>query len=164
MASRGIRPPAILFLLTGTVALWSCVVPDDTSTLAKEDPTTAAAKKEMVGLSEADLRMCAGFPTATADEGASGQIWSYERAVQRGNVNVVLPTFAVGPIPSVGGSLNVAPGGYCNTQVRIVDGRVAEVAYAGDNNLPNRRDGLCVSAVDACVVYARKQNKGRPGS
>ncbi|WP_246672577.1 MULTISPECIES: hypothetical protein [unclassified Mesorhizobium] len=150
MASRGIRLPAILFLLTGTVALWSCVVPDDTSKLAKEDPTTAAAQKEMVGLSEADLRMCAGFPTATADEGASGQIWSYERAVQRGNVNVVLPTFAVGPIPSVGGSVNVAPGGYCNTQVRIVAAMgcvSAPSTHASSMRANKTRAGLAVKGV-----------------
>ncbi|RVD59636.1 hypothetical protein [Mesorhizobium sp. M8A.F.Ca.ET.165.01.1.1] len=134
----------------------SCVVPDDTSRIAKVDPTAAAARKEMVGLSEADVRMCAGFPTATADAGGSGQIWTYKRVVQRGNLSIVVPTLSVGPVPALGGSLNVAPGGYCDTQVRMFGGRVAEVAYAGDNNLPNRRDALCVSTVDACVAYARQ--------
>ncbi|RUW48958.1 hypothetical protein [Mesorhizobium sp. M8A.F.Ca.ET.021.01.1.1] len=134
----------------------SCVVPDDTSRIAKVDPTAAAARKEMVGLSEADVRMCAGFPTATADAGGSAQIWTYKRVVQRGNLSIVVPTLSVGPVPALGGSLNVAPGGYCDTQVRMVGGRVAEVAYAGDNNLPNRRDALCVSTVDACVAYARQ--------
>ncbi|RUY87345.1 hypothetical protein EN974_32745, partial [Mesorhizobium sp. M7A.F.Ca.CA.001.12.2.1] len=85
-----------------------------------------------------------------------GQIWTYKRIVQRGNLSIVVPTLAVGAIPAVGGSVNVAPGGYCDTQIRMVDGRVAEVAYAGDNNLPNRRDALCVSTVDACVTYARQ--------
>ncbi|RUU12854.1 hypothetical protein EOD10_16610 [Mesorhizobium sp. M7A.T.Ca.TU.009.01.3.2] len=141
----------------------SCVVPDDTSRIAKVDPTTAAARKEMVGLSEADVRMCAGFPTATADAGRSGQIWTYKRIVQRGNLSIVVPTLAVGAIPAVGGSVNVAPGGYCDTQIRMVDGRVAEVAYAGDNNLPNRRDALCVSTVDACVTYARQHGQ-RPAA
>lgn len=100
--------------------------------------------------------MCAGFPTATADAGGSGQIWTYKRVVQRGNLSIVVPTLSVGPVPALGGSLNVAPGGYCDTQVRMVGGRVVEVAYAGDNNLPNRRDALCVSTVDACVSYARQ--------
>ncbi|MER8444293.1 hypothetical protein NKH52_13915 [Mesorhizobium sp. M1066] len=143
--------------------LSSCVVPDDTSRVAKVDPTAAAARKEMVGLSEADVRMCAGFPTATADAGRSGQIWTYKRIVQRGNLSIVVPTLAVGAIPAVGGSVNVAPGGYCDTQIRMVDGRVAEVAYAGDNNLPNRRDALCVSTVDACVTYARQHGQ-RPAA
>ena len=159
-----IRKLVPLVLLAGSSIVSSCVAPDDTSNLPKEDATTAAARKEMVGLSEADVRMCAGFPSATADAGGSSQIWTYQRTVQRGNLNVVIPTLAVGAIPTVGGSLNVNPGGYCNTQIRMVDGRVAEVAYAGDNNLPNHRDGLCVSTVDACVAYARQRHPVRAGA
>ncbi|TJW07457.1 MAG: hypothetical protein E5W82_23575 [Mesorhizobium sp.] len=161
MTSSRIRKLALLVLSASSSILSSCVVPDDTSSVAKEDATAAAARKEMVGLSAADVRMCAGFPTATADAGRSGQIWTYQRTVQRGNLNVVIPTLAVGAIPAVGGSVNVAPGGYCNTQIRMVDGHVAEVAYAGDNNLPNNRDGLCVSTVDACVEYARQRHQAR---
>lgn len=153
------RKLALIFLLASTSVLSSCVIPDDTSSVAKEDATAAAARKEMIGLSEADVRMCAGFPTATADANKSGQIWTYQRVVQRGNLNIVVPTLAVGAIPAVGGSLNVAPGGYCNTQIRMIDGHVAEVAYAGDNNLPNDRDALCVSTVDACVAYARQRGQ-----
>ncbi|AZO27056.1 MULTISPECIES: hypothetical protein [Mesorhizobium] len=156
MTSLRIRK--LVLVATGISILSSCVVPDDTSRVAKEDVTAAAARKEMVGLSEADIRMCAGFPTATADAGSSGQIWTYQRNVQRGNLNIAVPTMAVGAIPAVGGSLNVSPGGYCNTQIRMVGGHVAEVTYAGDNNLPNSIDALCVSTVDACVAYARQRN------
>jgi hypothetical protein len=152
-----IRKLALPVLVVGVQS--SCVIPDDTSHIAKVDPTAAAARKEMVGLSEADVRMCAGFPTATADVGGSGQIWTYKRVVQRGNLSIAVPTMAVGAIPAVGGSVNVAPGGYCDTQIRMANGRVAEVAYAGDNNLPNRRDALCVSTVDACVAYARQHSQ-----
>jgi hypothetical protein len=157
MTSSRIRKLALPVFTAGILS--SCVIPDDTSSLAKVDATTEAARKEMVGLSEADVRMCAGFPTATADAGGSGQIWTYQRAVQRGNLSIVVPTLAMGAIPAVGGSVNVAPGGYCNTQIRMVDGQVAEVAYAGDNNLPNSRDALCVSTVDACVAYARQRHQ-----
>ncbi|RWM74597.1 MAG: hypothetical protein E5X83_00500 [Mesorhizobium sp.] len=153
----------VVVLLAGSSIVSSCVAPDDTSNLSKEDATTAAARQEMVGLSEADVRMCAGFPTATADAGGS-QIWTYQRTVQRGNLNVVIPTLAVGAVPTVGGSLNVDPGGYCNTQIRMVGGRVAEVAYAGDNNTQNHRDALCVSMVDGCVAYARQRHQVRTGA
>ncbi|WP_376703333.1 hypothetical protein RQ479_29315 [Mesorhizobium sp. ISC25] len=161
MTSFHTRKLALLLLSASAAILSSCVMPDDTSSTAKEDATAAAARKEMVGLSEADVRMCAGFPTATADVGKSGQIWTYQRVVQRGNLNIVVPTVAIGPVPALGGSVNVAPGGYCNTQIRMVDGHVAEVAYAGDNNLPNNRDALCVSTVDACVAYARQYHPSR---
>jgi hypothetical protein len=164
MISFRIRKLILLVLLASSSIVSSCVAPDDTSKVTKEDATAAAARKEMVGLSEADVRMCAGFPTATADVGGSGQIWTYQRTVRRGNLNVVIPTLAVGAIPAVGGSLNVDPGGYCNTQIRMVDGHVAEVAYAGDNNLPNHRDALCVSTVDACVAYARQRHQIRTGA
>ncbi|AZO60658.1 hypothetical protein EJ078_16480 [Mesorhizobium sp. M1A.F.Ca.IN.022.06.1.1] len=157
MTSLRIRKLALV--AAGISILSSCVIPDDTSRVAKEDPTTAAARREMVGLSEADVRMCAGFPTATADVGPSGQIWTYQRSVQRGNLNIAVPTMALGAIPAVGASVNVAPGGYCNTQIRMLGGRVAEVTYAGDNNLPNSIDALCVSTVDACVAYARQRNR-----
>ena len=160
MTSSRIRKLALL--AAGISTLSSCVIPDDTSRVAKEDVTAAAARKELVGLSEADIRMCAGFPSATADVGSSGQIWTYQRTVQRGNLSIAVPTMAVGAIPAVGGSVNVAPGGYCNTQIRMVNGRVAEVAYAGDNNQPNSRDALCVSTVDACVAYARQHRHSAP--
>ncbi|RWI25011.1 MAG: hypothetical protein EOQ94_04935 [Mesorhizobium sp.] len=154
-----LRIRKLALVAAGISILSSCVIPDDTSRVAKEDATTAAARREMVGLSEADVRMCAGFPTATADVGPSGQIWTYQRSVQRGNLNIAVPTMALGAIPAVGGSVNVAPGGYCNTQIRMLGARVAEVTYAGDNNLPNSIDALCVSTVDACVAYARQRNR-----
>ncbi|MDX8453524.1 hypothetical protein RFM98_12220 [Mesorhizobium sp. VK9D] len=160
MTSSRIRKLALV--AAGISILSSCVIPDDTSRVAKEDVTAAAARREMVGLSEADIRMCAGFPSATADVGSSGQIWTYQRTVQRGNLNIVVPTLAMGAVPAVGGSVNVAPGGYCNTQIRMLNGHVAEVAYAGDNNLPNSRDALCVSTVDACVAYARQHRYSAP--
>lgn len=139
--------------------LSSCMIPEDTSRRISEHHVTAAAKKEMVGLSEADLRMCAGFPTASADLGEEGRIWTYQREVRRGSLNVVLPTNSVGFLPAVGGSVNVAPGGYCHTQVRLVSGRVKEVAFAGDNNEPNRLNALCVAMVDGCVAYAREHKR-----
>ncbi|MGX5801493.1 hypothetical protein ACWGS9_09640 [Bradyrhizobium sp. Arg314] len=160
MTSSRIRKLALV--AAGISILSSCVIPDDASRVAKEDVTAAAARREMVGLSEADIRMCAGFPSATADVGSSGQIWTYQRTVQRGNLNIVVPTLAIGAVPAVGGSVNVAPGGYCNTQIRMLNGHVAEVAYAGDNNLPNSRDALCVSTVDACVAYARQHRYSAP--
>lgn len=101
--------------------------------------------------------MCAGFPTASADLAEDGRIWTYEREVRRGTLNVVVPTNSLGILPALGGSVNVAPGGYCHTQVRLMDGRVTEVAFAGDNNEPNSLNGLCVAMVDGCVAYARQR-------
>ncbi|WP_330999196.1 hypothetical protein [Oryzicola mucosus] len=131
------------------------MVPDDTSRFMREEPVVRAARTEMLGLNGDDVRMCAGFPTRTATTSDGGQIWSYERAKPRGNINLVMPTGAAGLFPSVGGSANLAPGGYCNAQIRFEDGKVVKIAYAGDNNQPSSVNALCSSIVDGCVVYAR---------
>jgi hypothetical protein len=137
-------------LVASIGAVSSCVE----SQPARESTTVASARKTLVGMSEVDIRMCAGFPSRTVDI-ESGQIWTYERTVNRGGLNVSVPTFGLGTVPVPGGSVNVASGGYCNTQVRFARGRVVEVAYAGDNDLPRRRNALCTSIVDECVLYAR---------
>jgi hypothetical protein len=139
--------PAIFALLAGLAFQSSCVD-------GQEDATVAAARTALVGMSETDVRMCAGFPSRTADI-QSGQIWTYERTINRGGLNLALPNIDVGTIPALGGSLSVAPGGYCNMQVRFSNGRVAEVEYAGDNDLPRRRNALCEPLIDECVTYGR---------
>lgn len=121
---------------------------------AQESATVAAARASLLGLSEVDVRMCAGFPSRTVDI-ESGQIWTYERSVNRGGLNVVVPTLGIGALPVPGGSVNVSSSGYCNAQVRFSKGRVVDVAYAGDNDLPRRRNALCTTIVDECVIYAR---------
>lgn len=152
MPHRSALPGVLLVCAT---ALSSCVIPDDTSTRVGENATVYAARQEMIGLSETELRMCAGFPSAKAAAGEDGEIWTYQRTVQRGNMNVVLPSNSFGILPAVGGSLSMSQNGYCNTQVRLVEGRVVEIAFAGDNNQANSLNALCVNSVDSCVVYAR---------
>jgi hypothetical protein len=153
-----LRQEALAFLILSTATLSACMVPDDIKSVAGEDSTTSSARTEMVGLSEAELRMCAGFPDATADAGPQGQIWSFRRSAERGNTNLVLPATTFGAFPAVGGAINVAPSGYCHTQVRLVEGRVAEIEFSGDNNRPSGRNALCATMVDSCVAYARRKS------
>lgn len=152
-----LRQGAPCLLLTSSLMLVSCVSPDDTSSVVSEHATVASARQEMIGLSEAELRMCAGFPDATSDQGDAGQIWSFRRSTQRGNTNVVLPATTFGVLPAVGGAVNISPSGFCHTQVRLVAGRVAEVEFSGDNNRPGSRNALCATQVDSCVAYARRK-------
>jgi hypothetical protein len=144
-------PPARILALVASIGIASSCVE---SQQASESATVATARKALLGLSEVDIRMCAGFPSRTVDI-QSGQIWTYERTVNSGGLNVSVPTFGLGTVPVPGGSVNVASGGYCNTQVRFTNGKVVEIAYAGDNDLPRRRNALCTSIVDECVIYAR---------
>jgi hypothetical protein len=147
-----VRTPALILLFAGLAALFSCV--------EREAATVAVARTALLGLTDVDIRMCAGFPSRTVDI-ESGQIWTYERAINRGGLNVALPTIGVGALPGLGGSVNVAPGGYCNTQLRFAKDRVVDIAYAGDNDLPQRRNALCTTIVDECVAYARRPRRER---
>jgi hypothetical protein len=152
------RNAAILILAT-TV---SCSVPPDTSTVIREDKTVKAARTAMVGLSEADIRMCAGFPTYGAAITPTEKIWTYQRTYNRDNLSVGVSSLALGPMPGVTGATGVGAPGFCNTQVRFVDGKVTQVEFAGDNNTARRINGLCVSTIDRCVVYA--QSRGKPAT
>ena len=138
------------------------MVPDDIRSFAGEQSTVAAARTEMVGLTEAELRMCAGFPDATSDVGDDGQIWSFRRSAQRGNANLAVPATTYGVLPAIGGAINVAPSGYCHTQVRLVERTVAEVEFSGDNNRPSGTNALCATMVDSCVAYARRKSGASP--
>lgn len=159
MTHRPRRLLKLVIVFAGIALPSSCAIPDDddTSAFVHEDATVAAARKELIGLSEAEIRMCAGFPSATADVGGAGKIWTYRQTLPRGTLNVAVPTVAVGPLPGLGGSVNVSSGGYCHTQVRLVDSQVAEVAFAGDNNTTRSINALCASMIDECVIYARNR-------
>lgn len=144
-------------LLVSSLMLTACIAPDDTSTVVSEHSTVAAARTEMKGLSETELRMCAGFPDATSEHGEDGKILSFRRSTPRGNASLVLPATNFGMLPAVGGGVNVAPSGYCHTQVRILDGKVAQVEFSGDNNRSSSLNALCATMVDSCVAYARRK-------
>lgn len=141
--------------IAGLAAISSCAIPPDTSKVVREDKTVKAARKAMLGMSEAEVRMCAGFPTTGAKISDTEKIWTYQRNYARGSLNVGVTSLAVGPVPGVTTSTGMGAQGFCNTQVRFVKGRVVQVEFAGDNNTPTRINGLCVSTVDACVAYRR---------
>jgi hypothetical protein len=140
----------------GLTVISACAVPADTSKVVREDKTVHTARKAMIGMSEADVRMCAGFPTSGAKISDAEKIWTYQRSYSRGSVNVGMTSLAVGPMPGVTGATAVGAEGFCNTQVRFLNGRVAQVEFAGDNNTRMGINSLCVSTIDACVAYAEK--------
>jgi hypothetical protein len=140
----------------------ACTIPADTSTVVREDKTVAAARSVMVGLSEADVRMCAGFPTMGTMIGDTEKIWTYQRIYPRGTLSVGASTVALGPTPGLTGTTGMGTSGFCYTQIRFVDGHVTEIEFAGDNNTPTAVNGLCVSTIDRCVVYAKQRHKEQP--
>jgi hypothetical protein len=142
--------------VAGLAVMSSCAIPADTSRVVRQDKTVHLARNAMIGMSDADIRMCAGFPTSGVNISAKEKIWTYQRSYSRGTLNVGVTSLAVGPLPGVTGATGVGAEGFCNTQVRFVNGHVAQVEFAGDNNTPTRINGLCVATIDACVAYAEK--------
>lgn len=143
-------------LIPATCLLAACAVPDDTSRWSSEAAPATAARSAMVGMDPTDVRMCAGFPSARVTEGVRGEIWSYEKSVDQGNLNISLPSVATGPLQGGAGAIGLSQSGACKVQVRFEEDRVVEVEFAGDNNTPNSINGMCVPMIDGCVVYADK--------
>lgn len=145
--------------LAGLTLAGACTIPADTSKVVTEDSTVRASRTVMVGLSEADVRMCAGFPTMGTMVGETEKIWTYQRIYSRGTVSVGASTVAIGPTPGLTGTTGLGTPGFCYTQIRFANGHVTEVEFAGDNNTPTAINGLCVSTIDRCVVYANERRK-----
>lgn len=150
--------PGFAGIAISCAALLGCTIPADTSRVIGENSTVASARRELVGLDEDDIRMCAGFPTASSPTADGGTIWAYRRDMPRGSWNVVNPSITLfGAIPAVNTSRSVASGGSCSTQFRFVERTLRQVEFAGDNNTPTDLNGLCVSMIDNCVAYVRRQ-------
>lgn len=158
MVFQTLRLRAVARISILSVILFSCTIPPDTSRVISENSTVAAARTELVGLDEDDVRMCAGFPSANSATSDGGSIWAYRRDMPRGSWNVVNPSITLfGAIPAVNTSRNVSSGGNCSTQFRFADGKLKQVEFAGDNNTATDINGLCVSMIDNCLIYARKK-------
>jgi hypothetical protein len=143
------------FAIVALGLLACCAAPPDTSTVIKEDTTVKASRTLMMGMSEADVRMCAGFPTTGVKITETEKIWTYQRLFTRGTLSVGASTLAMGPTPGLTGATGMGTPGVCYTQIRFVDGHVTQIEFAGDNNTATSINGLCVSTVDRCVVYAK---------
>jgi hypothetical protein len=109
-----------------------------------EARTAGEARNQLVGLSRTDLMMCAGFPTKTEQVGPQHELMTYERDTKDGGgVNLALPV--------IGGVSYTGQGGYCHATFEIVDGAVARLGYAGDNDQPGAPNATCAPLVRDCL-------------
>ncbi|WP_226575596.1 hypothetical protein [Acuticoccus sediminis] len=139
-----------LFLFPVLAPLAGCAIAD-----ARD---AAEGRVDIVGLSKAELRMCAGFPTKTVMEG-DVEIWSYERS-SAGGTSVTLPTLQTLLVPIPGPSFSQNSTTDCRAQMRFAGGRVSEVAYAGANDVMGAEDAACAQVVKGCIGY--EPGKGQP--
>ena len=102
-------------------------------------------RRAVLGMNADTFQSCAGIPTRTKRLDPRTEIFSYELK----NENVGGMEFSV---PLVGGGFKIAgSGSYCHAIVRVVDGKVAEVNYTGDNDDFVGKEGVCAPIVRGCL-------------
>lgn len=129
--TRGLPVLPVMFLVC------ACGIPGHQ--VAKE------GRRTIVGMNADTVQACAGIPTRTKRLDERTEIFSYEfKNENTGGVQVNLPV--------IGGGFKVSgTGSYCHAIMRIVDGKVAELNYTGDNDDQIGREGVCAPIVRGCV-------------
>ena len=141
MVGRSILRPSLALAL---LAIGACTA---THEVARQ------ARQVVIGMDTTSLQLCAGIPTRTAQLDPRTELWSYENKYERtGGLEITLPIIGGGV--AAGGS-----GSYCHALVRIVDGRVAGVTYAGDNDDMLGREGVCAPIFRGCVREQQARDK-----
>jgi len=126
------RPLALIVLLVGACA-----------TAGHE--VAMEGRRAIVGMDADALQACAGIPTRTKRLDSRTEIFSYELK----NENVGGMAFS---IPLFGGGFKIAgSGSYCQAIIRVIDGKVAEVNYTGDNDDFVGKEGVCAPIVRGCL-------------
>ena len=115
-------------------------------------------RRAVIGLDADSFQACAGIPNRTKRLDPRTEIFSYELK----NENVGGMEFSV---PLVGGGFKVAgSGSYCHAIVRLVDGKVAEVNYTGDNDDFVGKEGVCAPIMRGCLRAHGKDPEAKTGS
>ncbi len=102
------------------------------------------AQFSMIGMSVNDLQACAGPPDKTVTLNPAAEILAYS----------VKPGVAGGlglPIPLLGTVTLGGSGGTCFANIRVVDNRVTELHYTGDDDKVIGNDGICETIIRGCM-------------
>ena len=118
-------------------------------------------RRAVLGMNADTFQSCAGLPTRTKRLDERTEIFSYElRNENTGGVEV--------SVPVVGGGFKIGKSGsYCHAVVRVVESRVAELNYTGDNDDFVGKEGVCAPIVRGCLrahgsdPEVNTANKGR---
>jgi hypothetical protein len=99
----------------------------------------------LVGLKGDDLQACAGIPNRTKRLDEHTELFSYE--LKNENVGGMQVS-----IPLLGGGFKFAgSGSYCHAVFRVIDGKVAAIAYTGDDDDFAGQNGVCAPIVRGCL-------------
>jgi hypothetical protein len=102
-------------------------------------------REVVLGMNAETFQACAGIPNRTKQVDSRTEILSYEiKNENTGGVEI--------SVPIVGGGFKVGrSGSYCHAIVRVVEGKVAEVNYTGDNDDIVGKEGVCAPIVRGCL-------------
>ena len=102
-------------------------------------------RRAVLGMNADTFQSCAGIPSRTKRLDERTELLSYElKNENTGGVEV--------SVPVVGGGFKIGKSGsYCHAIVRVVDGKVAELNYTGDNDDFVGREGVCAPIVRGCL-------------
>src|SRR5262249_19645867 len=131
--------------------LLRALVPLVVGACARAGHNVAEKGREVVlGMNAETFQACAGIPTRTKQLDPRTEILSYElKNENTGGVEV--------NVPIVGGGFKIGrSGSYCNAIVRVVDGKVAELNFTGDNDDFIGREGVCAPIVRGCLRAYQK--------
>lgn len=127
---RSIPPTLVVLLLTGCASGYS---------------VASEGRRAVMGMDVDTFQACAGIPTRTKRLDPRTELFSYE--LKNENVGGVQVS-----VPIVGGGFKIGgSGSYCHAIVRIVDGKVAELNYTGDNDDVVGKEGVCAPIVRGCL-------------
>lgn len=100
------------------------------------------AQGSMVGMSDFALESCIGAPDQKAQVG-NAAILTYDATTTNNGVNLTMPI--------IGGGVSLTGSGYCHANFTLIDGRVTQVHYTGDNSQLLAPQSICAPIVNACV-------------
>ncbi|WP_415485629.1 hypothetical protein [Acetobacter papayae] len=106
---------------------------------------------EVIGMTSEDLQACAGIPDKTARLDDHVQIFQYTRSINVPSTN----DSTLFPLQTVVNLAQTSMGGAgktCIASIRIVDGRVSDMHYSGDNDRMIGSDGVCATLVKGCLT------------
>jgi hypothetical protein len=102
-------------------------------------------RQVVLGMNAEEVQSCAGIPDHTKKLDSRTELFSYE--IKNGNTGGVQLT-----APVVGGGFKIGSNGsYCNVILRVVDGKVVEVNYTGDNDDFVGKEGVCAPLLRGCL-------------
>lgn len=107
----------------------------------------------MIGVDENDMQACAGIPDKIKKIDDHTTIYEYQRSR---NIETSANSTLI-PVQSLQNIVNAIGGGdgkSCIADFRVVDGKVQDVYYSGDNDMLIGTDGVCATVVRGCVRRA----------